>query len=183
MVWPPTLAAYWSSFIDCSQVAPRDCGPKLMMNTTMMIPNRVQMSSDREFFRIWSSMAGRNLPYSPVAPYRTTPGCDKNLAASARRYRGGARPQKFNAARLGLRALLQRPRHRFGYGEHADVRPRQGDRIERTVRGRGSALRQRFEEGTRGREGSEGDARPYARKHRRGAADEGRRDRRLRGDG
>ena len=47
--------------IACSHELPRDCGPKLMMKTAMMIPNSTVISSDREFFRIWSSMAGRNL--------------------------------------------------------------------------------------------------------------------------
>src|SRR6185369_2727419 len=87
-----------------------------------------------------------------------------------------------NAARLGLRPLLERPRHRSRDGEYADVRPRKRDRLQRTVGGGGPAHGQRHQEGAGRRQGGQGDAGPHAREHRGGAPDEGRRDRRLRSD-
>ena len=79
-----------------------------------------------------------------------------------------------------LQALFPRPRHRSRDREHADLHPRDGHRVERALGRRRPAGGARRQEGPRGRQGSEGDARPHARQHRGRPADEGRRHRRLR---
>ena len=65
--------------------------------------------------------------------------------------------------RRDLQALLARPGHRPGHREHAHLHPRHGHRLQRALGGRRAAGRARRQEGARGGQGGEGDARPHAR--------------------
>ena len=65
------------------------------------MPNSTVISSDREFFRIWSSIAGRNSTTIVAgAPYRSARGCDKRICLPLRGVTGAAARGRANSMLL-----------------------------------------------------------------------------------
>ena len=127
----------------------------------------------------------RRLRRSPRATSRRDPAPTLNFRRVPPMTRRAARPPGPSCGDRDVqepcRHPLQRPRHRPRNRQHPRLRAQQGPRVLGAERRRGRLRLARPRRArARGRLRSEGDARPHAERHPRGATDQGRRDRRLR---